>query len=273
MASHRVTVAEASARRGTAAPRLHRSALDVLVALTESDLRARYGRGPWRLVKWLLDPFAVVGIYLLLVTVVLERGGRAPGLALACAVVPFQLVMTTIVHALGAVSARSSIILNMAFDRVLIPIASALTETVAFAASLVLVVLMMAVYGIAPTAAVVWLPLVIALNVLLGIGCAYGASLLGLWLPELRPFAVSFVRTMFFLAPGLVPLSEIGGRANDLLRINPLTGLFEAYRAIFLHGHRPAAWQLLYPLAAALLLLALFVPVYVRDQRQFAKVI
>ena len=247
--------------------------VDALLALTESDLRARYGRGPSRFVKWLLDPFAVVGIYLLLVTVVLERGGRAPGLAIACAVVPFQLVMSTIVNALNAVSNRSSIILNMAFQRVLIPVASALTETIAFAASLGLVALMMAIYGIAPTAAVVWLPLVIAINVVLGIACAYGASLMGLWLPDLRPFAVSFVRTMFFLAPGLVPLAEIGGRANQLLRINPLTGLFEAYRAIFVAGHRPAAWQLLYPLAAALLLLAVFVPIYVRDQRQFAKVL
>jgi lipopolysaccharide transport system permease protein len=245
----------------------------VLFALTESDLRARYGRGPWRLVKWLLDPFAIVGIYLVLVAIVLDRGGRAPGLVIACAVVPFQLVMTTIVNALNAVSSRSSIILNMAFERVLIPISSALTETIAFAASLCLVVLMMAIYGVAPTAAVLWLPVVIALNILLGIACAYGASLMGLWLPDLRPFAISFVRTMFFLAPGLVPLSEIGGRANDLLRINPLTGLFEAYRAILVAGHRPAAWQLLFPLAAALGLLATFVPIYVRDQRQFAKIV
>jgi lipopolysaccharide transport system permease protein len=245
----------------------------VLLALTESDLRARYGRGPWRTVKWLLDPFAVVGVYLVLVTVVLDRAGTAPGLTLACAVVPFSLVMTTIVNALGAVYARSSIILNMSFRRVLIPVAATLTETVAFAASLVLVAGMMAIYGIAPTAAVLWLPVVIGLNVLLAIACAYGASLFGLWFSDLRPFAVSFVRTMFFLAPGLVPLSAVGGRANDLLRINPLTGLFEAYRAVLVHGHRPAAWQLLFPLAAAALLLALLVPVYLRDQRQFAKVV
>lgn len=268
-----MTVAEATSRRRAAAPKPRAGTIDVLLALTEADLRARYGRGAWRLVKWLLDPFAVVGIYLILVTIVLERGGRAPGLAIACAVVPFQLVMSTIVSALNAVSTRSSIILNMAFDRVLIPVASALTETIAFAASLLLVALMMVVYGIAPTAAVLWLPAVIAVNVVLAIACAYGASLMGLWLPDLRPFAVSFVRTLFFLAPGLVPLAEIGGRANELLRINPLTGLFEAYRAILVAGDRPAAWQLLYPLLAAALLLAVFVSLYRRDQREFAKVL
>jgi ABC-type polysaccharide/polyol phosphate export permease len=81
------------------------------------------------------------------------------------------------------------------------------------------------------------------------------------------------MRAMFFLAPGLVPLSEIGGRANELLRINPLTGLFEAYRAVLLHGEHPSAWMVLYPLAAAALLLLAFVPVTAREQRQFAKVL
>jgi lipopolysaccharide transport system permease protein len=248
-------------------------ALDVLLALTASDLRSRYGRGPWQLLKWVLDPFALVGVYLLLVAFVLDRGGRAPGLSLACAVVPFQLVMMAVVNGSNAVTQRRSIILNMGFPRVLIPLAGALTETVAFGGSLLLLALTMAVYEIAPTAAVVWLPVVIAVNVVLAVACAYGAALVGLWFADLRPFLVSVVRAMFFLAPGLVPLSEVGGRADELLRVNPLTGLFEAYRSVLLDGERPAAWQLLFPLAAAALLLAVFVPVVVREQRQFAKVL
>src|SRR5438874_2662482 len=67
------------------------SASDVLISLVRSDLRARYGRGTSQFAKWLLDPFAAVGVYLLLVTIVLHRPGRAPGLSVACAVIPFQL--------------------------------------------------------------------------------------------------------------------------------------------------------------------------------------
>jgi ABC-type polysaccharide/polyol phosphate export permease len=269
-----ITIAKAAPRRSQRArPSGWRHKVDVLVALMQSDLRSRYGRGPWRMVKWLLDPFALTGVYLILVTVVLDRGGRAAGLSLACAVVPFHLVMTTIINALGALQLRSSIILNMAFDRVLIPVSSALTETVAFAASLNLIVLMMVIYGVAPTLAVVWLPVVVAVNIVLAVGFAYAASLAGLWFSDLRPFAVSFVRAMFFLAPGVVPLSEVGGRTSDLLRLNPLTGIFEAYRSVLVYGHRPSAWQLLYPLAAAALLFAVFLPLYVSEQRQFAKVV
>ena len=70
---------------------------------TIADLKVRYGRGGARLIKWIADPFALVGMYLVLVTLVLDRPGEAPGLSLACAVVPFQLVMATVANAMGAV--------------------------------------------------------------------------------------------------------------------------------------------------------------------------
>lgn len=255
-------------RHGTGA-----SAFDILLSLTMSDLRARYGRGAQRFLKWLLDPFALVGVYLLLVTIVLQTKGRAPGLSLACAVVPFQLLMSTVINAMMAVTTRRTIVLNMGFRRALIPLASALTETIAFAASFTLFVLMMAIYGIAPTRAIAWLPVVVLVNVFFAVALAYPASLFGLWFRDLRNFGMSFVRTLFFLAPGLVPLSQIHGRAHDWLRLNPFTGLFEAYRDVFLFGRTPPAWELLYPSACAALLLLLFVPFYRSEQRQFAKIV
>ena len=250
-----------------------RSELNVLVTLAQADLRARYGRGGFRIVKWLLDPFALLGIYLILVTFVLDRPGTAPGLSLACAIVPFQLVMATVTNATGAIHARESIILNMKFDRSLIPAATVLTETVAFVASLSMIALMMIAYRVEPTPALVWYPAVFVVNVALAAGIAYPAALFGLWFRELRVFAISLVRAMFFLAPGLVPLAAASSTAESVLRFNPLTGLFEAYRDVFLFGTSPSAFDLLYPLGIGLVLLAVFVPVYRSEQAQFAKVV
>jgi lipopolysaccharide transport system permease protein len=266
-------VAPARARLEGVPKRSQAGLLDVLVSLTRADLRFRYGRGSRRILKWLLDPFALVGVYLLLVTIVLKVGGRAPGLSLACAVVPFQLLMSTVINALAAVTTRRTIILNMAFKRVLIPVSVVLTETVAFIASLTLIVLMMGIYGVAPTSAAGWLPIILAANLLFALALAYPASLFGLWFRDLRNFAISLIRTLFFLAPGLVPLSQIPGGAHSWLRLNPLTGLFESYRDVLLFGRTPAAWELLYPAAWACVLLVLFVPLYNHEQRQFAKVV
>jgi lipopolysaccharide transport system permease protein len=259
--------------RAHAAVRSARRNADLLRALTEADLRFRYGRGPGRFLRWLIEPFALLGVFLLLVTFVLDRPGRAPGLSLAAAIVPFQFLIATVTNAMQAIDIRRPILLNMRFQRKLIPLSSTFTESTAFGASFILFVVTMAAYGIAPTPAIAWLPLIVLVNFYLAAAGAYAASLLGLWLRELKPFLLSFVRMLFFLGPGLVPLTATSSAAREILRFNPLTGLFEAYRSIFLDGHAPAAWELLYPFAIATGILLVFVPMYSSEQREFAKVV
>lgn len=247
--------------------------IELIVALSRADVRVRYGRGPFRLVKWMLEPLAVLGVYLLLITFVVDRPGVAPGLSLACAIVPFQLIMSSVVSSTNAITLRESIILNMRFDRMLIPPATVATETVAFFPSLSLIVITMAAYGVSPTPAIAAYPLLLAITMLLALSVAYPVTLIGLWFQELRVFVVSFVRAMFFLAPGLVSLSQTSDSAEGWLRLNPLTGLFEAHRAVFLDGELPAPADLLYPALFALVALVVSVPIYRREQGQFAKVV
>lgn len=246
---------------------------DQLLALTSSDLRARYGRGGWRLFKWLIDPFALVGVYLLLVSFIFYRRPEAGGLSIACAIIPYQLITMAVANSLDAVRARRAIVANMRFSRTLLPVATVLTEGIGFSASLVLLILLMAIYGIAPTPSIFWLPVVLAETLVLGVAIAYPTTLIGVWAPDLRGLMLSLVRATFFLAPGLVALDAIAGRTNTLMRFNPLTGLFEAMRHAVLYGTSPPAWTLLYPLAFAALLLAIFLPVYRREERHFAKVV
>ncbi len=250
-----------------------REVLDQLRVLTASDLKVRYGRGGWHFVKWLIDPFALTGVYMLMVVFIFYRRTHAAGLSIACSIIPFQLVTMTVGNGLGLVQLRRSIIANMRFRRILLPISAALTEAVGFGASLTLLAVMMAVYGIAPTAAIVWLPVTLAVTLVMGIAVAYPVTLIGIWAPDLRALMMSVVRMAYYLAPGLVTLGAIYGRTNGLVRANPLTGLFEALRHAVLYRSSPPAWELLYPLAAAVVLLVVFVPIYVREARHFAKVL
>ena len=249
-----------------------RRAAEVLATLGAAELKLRYGRGRASTVKWLLDPIAATGVYLILVEFVLDRPGGAWALSIACAVFPFQLLMMTIINALNAVRLRQSIISNMGFPKMLLPISSALTESVAFIGTLPVFAFMMVAYGEEPEWSIVWLPLLILVTMFSAVACSYPAALIGLWFRELHNFVVSGVRTLFFLAAGLVALDTVHGLARDLLPLNPLTGIFEAYRNVLSEGQPPAWWHVLYPLAFASLMLAAFIPIYRREQAHFAKV-
>jgi len=246
---------------------------DTLITLALADLRDRFGRGPARAVKWLVDPYAVSGVYLIFVAFIVDRGGQTPGLTVACAVVPFQLLISVALSSMRSVREQRSLILNLGFRRELLPAAITLTETLGFAASLSLLALMMAAYGVAPTVAILWLIPAIGVTLLLALALSYPAYLFGFWFRDLLPFAVSAMRVSYFVAPGVVALSEIKGNANELVRLNPLTGIFEAYRDALIYGHAPPAWELLYPAGFALVMLAVFVPVFRSEQRHLAKVV
>jgi ABC-type polysaccharide/polyol phosphate export permease len=246
---------------------------DLLYVLTASDVRVRYGRGRLRVLKWVADPFAALGIYLVLVGFLLSDGTDAVGLSLACAIVPFQLVLGTVVNATSAVNLRGSIILNMRFPRVLIPAAAVVTESVAFLATLSILPVLMIVYDVGITAAILWLPVAIAVTAALALALSYPATLFGIWYPDLQSFVVSIARAAFFLAPGLIALDQITGVARDILPVNPFTGLFEAYRDALLYGVSPAGWELLVPLGAAALILLITVPIYRREQPHLAKLV
>jgi ABC-type polysaccharide/polyol phosphate export permease len=246
--------------------------MHILFALARSDLRIRYGRGVWQIVNWFVNPFALVGIYVLL-RVVLGRGGEQTALSVSCAVVPFQIVLLGFESSMGAVALREPILLNRRFDRMLIPPASVVTESLAFAASFLLFPITMAISGTAPTLALLWLPVVVAATLTLAVGVAWPASLVGMWWPTSRVLFSQALRILFFAAPGVVALAEVPENVRDWIVFNPLTGLFESFRHVFMYGDAPKFWQLAYPVAIGVVLMLLFVPLYRREQRHFAKLV
>jgi ABC-type polysaccharide/polyol phosphate export permease len=255
------------------AARSVRARWGVLLTLAMAQLRDRFGRGGWQVLKWLLDPYAATGVYMIFVAFIVDRGGGDEGMIVACAVIPFQLFLQAILGSLVVVRDRGSLIENLAFPRELLPAAVTLTEGVGFAASLTLLPVMMAIYGVVPTVALLWLPVVLALNLALALAGAYIGTLFGAWYREMTSFVISGVRILLFLAPGVVALSEISGRANDLVRLNPLTGLFEAYRSIFLYGESPAPWELGFPLLFSGIVIAIYVPLLRSEAPHLAKIV
>lgn len=249
-----------------------RRSLHVLVALARSDLLIRYGRGRWQIVNWFLGPFFLVGVYVLVRTI-LDVSGEAVGLSIACAVVPFQIVFLSCTSAMRSVSLREPILLNRRFDRMLMPPSAVLTETLAFAASFVMFPIMMLIYWVGPTTGLLWLPVVVAVTLVLALGAAWPSALLGVWAPNLQALAGQALRLLFFAAPGLVALSEVSDGVYDWIVLNPFSGLFEAFRHVFLYGDAPAFWQLAYPAGLGLLLMIAFLPLYRREQRHFAKLV
>ena len=117
--------------------------------------------------------------------------------------------------------------------------------TQAFALAIFLAFLLAARGGVTPT--LVWLPVLLAPQVLFTLGVCWFLAALGVYVRDLGQ-VIGFLLTLwFFLTPICYPEASLPAAAMGILSKNPMFVLVRGYRAILLEGAAPAfgpLWKL-----------------------------
>jgi ABC-type polysaccharide/polyol phosphate export permease len=244
-------------------------AREVLLALTAAEIRQERQFSATGIVKWMIEPLAFMLVYYLFVVVILQRGKDQPGgpaaffLFVLCALVPFRYFTGVTNGAMNVVQSYSQALQNRSFPRILLPLVLMLSEGVGFLVGLTLFLPFMAAFRILPTLAMLWLPVLMAVLALLCAGPAYLFAVFGLYLPDFRGMLQNLIRAGFFLSTGLLKGNAVPrGKLSVLIHLNPLSGIFDSFRAVIMRGRAPRALDVLYPLALGIILLFVGLAVY-----------
>ncbi|MFN2390145.1 MAG: ABC transporter permease [Actinomycetota bacterium] len=246
--------------------------LELLRVLAVAEMRQSRDLTLLGMLKWVLEPLSYMAVYFVLVAAIFDRGREAYPLFLLAALVPFRYFTGVTTGAMGVVKSYGSVITNAAMPMWVLPLVLMVSELATLLLSLFVFVPFMIWYGVVPWPSVLWLPLLLVELMLLCSGPVYAATVFGLYVPHLRGASQNLIRTTFFVSTGLVAAAEVpGNELAQLVRLNPLSSLFESFRAVFLHGSSPALRDLLYLGASGLLMLALGAAVFVWRQHEFPK--
>ena len=141
------------------------------------------------------------------------------------------------------------------------------------AVSLVLVVVLLVVNDVTPTAAILTFPLWLALFVVLGLGIGLAAGALTVRYRDVQYVLPVGVQILLFLSPVAYSLSAVPAGSLTLYELNPLAGLLEGLRWSLLGTDPPSAGLASYSIASSLVLFVLGLLVFHRMERGFADVI
>ena len=137
------------------------------------------------------------------------------------------------------------------------------------AIALVVLAGVMAVYGLAPAATVVYLPLFALLAILSALAVSVWLSALNVAYRDIHYAAPFFLQIGLFLTPVTYPATLVGSRAlRSLFALNPMSGAVEGFRWS-LTGAGQAPWGLAagsFAVASIVLVLGLL---YFRRVEQF----
>ena len=161
----------------------------------------------------------------------------------------------------------------MYFPRLILPIASVLPPLLDFAIAFIVLLGMMVFYGIAPTPAMAFVPLLVLVSVM----CALGT---GLWLSALNVdyrdvgYVVPFLTQIWMVAtPVAYPSSLLHEPWRAIYSLNPMVGVVEGFRWALLRTNTAPGPIIAVSTTAALIILVTGAFYFRRMERTFADIV
>jgi lipopolysaccharide transport system permease protein len=205
---------------------------ELLYFLAWRDVKVRYKQTAIGAAWAVLQPFTTMVIF----TVIFGHFAKMPSDGVPypvfayTALLPWTYFATALTRCTGSVVGNAQLISKVYFPRLILPISGTLSALIDFAISLVILIGMMAWYGIVPTRNVLALPLFLLLSVATTLA-------VGLWLSALNVryrdvgHAIPFlIQCWMYASPVVYPVSMVPVRWRSLYSLNPMVGVIEGFR-------------------------------------------
>ena len=179
------------------------------------------------------------------------------------ALVPWTFFAQGLSQSSDSLVASANLVRKVYFPRLVIPAASVLAGVVDFAIAFVVLFALMAYYGIWPSAAVVFLPLLLLLAFATALGVGMWLSALNVQYRDVKYVLPFFIQLWLFVTPVIYPASRVTTKLVQLglpawiYGLNPMVGVVEGFRWSLLGvGTRPGPVILASAAVTAVLLIS-----------------
>ena len=206
------------------------------------DVKVRYKQTAIGVLWVVLQPLLTMLVF----TLFFGRLAKLPSLGLPYPVFYFAAVVPWIYFA-GALQSCTNVVVDnqrmitkVFFPRLILPISAVLSGLVDFSIGFVVLVIFTLAYGLHPTLAALWLPLLLLLAVMTALGVGLWASALNALYRDVR-YVIPFLVQFWMLAsPVAYPSALVPQRWRWLYGLNPMAGVIDGFRwAMTGHGQPP----------------------------------
>lgn len=205
---------------------------DLLFVLAIRDIKLRYKQTALGVLWVVLQPLLAAGIF----SFVFGRVLKAPSDGVPYFIFSFAGLLAytafsgTLTRASACIVTNAPLVSKVFFPRLILPLSTVLAALIDFSVGMALLLVLMALGGMAPGWGVllmpVWLTLIIALAVGLGL---YTAALMVQY-RDLQYVIPVLVQMILYASPIAYPVSAVPTSLRIWFNVNPLTGLLEAFR-------------------------------------------
>jgi lipopolysaccharide transport system permease protein len=218
-------------------------ARELLYFLVWRDIKVRYKHTVLGVAWSVLQPLLTMVVFTLFfgrLAKMPSDGVPYPLFSLA-ALVPWTYFSSAVSNGSASLLGNQHLIAKVYFPRVLVPLAAILMPAVDLMMSLAMLLLLMAVYHVAPTPMILLLPLYLLVAVLTAFAVALWTSALTIRYRDVRYVLPFVIQIWMFVTPVAYPASLVPERWRLVYALNPMAVVVEGVRSALLGTMAPGA--------------------------------
>ena len=248
---------------------------ELLYFLTWRDIKVRYKQTVLGAAWAIIQPFFMMVVFSLFFGYLarVPSDGIPYPIFAYCALLPWQLFAHALTESSNSLVANERLITKVYFPRLVVPISAVLGGLLDFAIAFVILLLMMAYYGVRPTWAIVTLPAFLLLAMLTALGVGLWLSALNVKYRDVRYTITFLIQFWLFATPVAYSSSIVPVRWRALYGLNPMAGVVEGFRWALLGKSTGPGALLAVSVAVVILILIGGLYYFRRMEAEFADVV
>lgn len=260
---------------------------EVVLALAWKNISLRYKQAYLGIAWAILRPLMLMAIFMLLRAFIGIDSGALPYPVLAfAALLPWVLFQETATEGVNSIVNNAHLIKKIYFPREVFPLTATVTKITEFGFNLIVLLVMMAWYGILPSWQALWVPAIVIYTVLAALAIALAGSALNVYYRDVGNALPLLLSLLMYVSPIIYPLhlvqqkllvqqaaGEWSRALYNLYIANPLAGIVDAFQRVMLKDLPPDPATLAPGMVVVLVALPLSYTVFKRAEAYFADVV
>jgi len=218
---------------------------DLLWFLTLRGIKAKYAQSvlgvSWAVIQPLFSTLVFTIVFGNLARI--DSNGVPYFLFSFTAMVPWTFFSSTLTDSATSLLTNAGMINKVYFPRLVLPLSSIFSKGVDFVIAFVLLIGFLVAYRIMPGWEIVWLPWLILVLLLTSLGIGMILSAMAVQYRDVKHAMTFAVQLLMYGAPVVYPTTNVPEAWRTLYSLNPMVGVIEGFRSVFLHTVAfPYAW-------------------------------
>lgn len=241
---------------------------DLLYFLTVRGIKARYAQSilgiGWAIIQPLFTTLVFTVVFGGLAKV--DSDGMPYILFSYLALWPWNYFSGTLSESANSLVANAGMITKVYFPRLILPLAAIFSKLLDFIISFAVLLALLIYFRVMPGIGVVWLPILLTQLLMTSLGIGMILSAMAVQYRDIK-YALGFiVQLLLYGAPVVYSTTAVPEQYQFLYSLNPMVGVIEGIRAMFLD--RPMPWEWIWPGGVVAILLFIFGLFYFRKMEK-----